>query len=45
MVRALMRPAGRVVRGQKPQLRFCLAQVLHASGKLLGSAGLRVDHR
>ena len=45
MVRALMRPAGRVVRGQKPQQRFCLAQVLHASGKLLGSAGLRVDHR
>ena len=45
LVRALLRPAARVVRGQKPQLRFGLAQVLHATGKLLGTAGVRVDHR
>lgn len=45
LVRALVRPAARVARGQKPQLRFGLAQVLHATGKLLGTAGVRVDHR
>jgi succinoglycan biosynthesis protein ExoM len=45
LARAIVRPAARVVRGQKPQLRFGLAQVLHATGKLLGTAGVRVDHR
>jgi len=45
MVRAIARPASRVVRGQTPQLRYCIAQLLHASGKLLGTAGVRVDHR
>ena len=45
LVRALVRPAARVARGQKPQLRFGLAQVLHATGKLLGTSGVRVDHR
>jgi hypothetical protein len=45
LVRAFVRPAARVARGQAPQLRFGLAQVLHAIGKLLGTAGVRVDHR
>jgi GT2 family glycosyltransferase len=45
MARAVARPAARAVRGQSPQLRFCLAQMLHATGKMLGTAGVRVDHR
>ena len=45
LVRACLRPARRMVLGQKPQLRFCLAQILHAIGKLFGSAGVRIDHR
>jgi GT2 family glycosyltransferase len=45
LTRAAARPAVRLLRGQKPQLRFGLAQVLHASGKLLGTAGVRIDHR
>jgi glycosyltransferase involved in cell wall biosynthesis len=45
LARALTRPVMRVVRGEKPQLRFCLAQMLHAAGKLLGSVGVRIDHR
>ena len=45
LVRALVRPVSRLARGQKPQLRFGLAQILHATGKLLGTAGVRVDHR
>jgi hypothetical protein len=34
-----------LLRGQKPQLRFALAQVLHAIGKLLGTFGIRIEHR
>ena len=45
LIRAGVRPVNRLLRGQKPQLRFCLAQILHATGKLLGSAGVRIDHR
>jgi hypothetical protein len=45
LVRAFVRPANRVIHGNRPQLRFCLAQILHAVGKLLGSAGFRVNHR
>jgi succinoglycan biosynthesis protein ExoM len=45
LARALVRPAGRLARGKKPQLRYGLAQLLHATGKLLGSAGVRIDHR
>ena len=39
------RPFGRLLRGEKPQLRFGLAQVLHAVGKLLGTFGVRIEHR
>lgn len=45
LVRACARPASRLLRGQRPQLRFCLAQILHAFGKMLGATGLRVNHR
>ena len=44
-VRALGQPFGRLLRGEKPQLRFGLAQVLHAVGKLLGTFGVRIEHR
>ena len=43
--RAMIRPLGRMVRGKTPQLRFALAEVLHATGKLLGTFGVRVEHR
>lgn len=45
LVRALVRPLARLAHGQSPQFRFCLAQVLHAVGKLLGTVGVRVAHR
>jgi succinoglycan biosynthesis protein ExoM len=45
LARALARPGARLARGRKPQLRYGLAQVLHATGKLLGTAGVRIDHR
>jgi succinoglycan biosynthesis protein ExoM len=45
LARAGARPVIRLVRGQQPQLRFCLAQILHAFGKLLGAVGVRIDHR
>jgi GT2 family glycosyltransferase len=45
LARAAVRPAGRLLRGEKPQLRYALAQLLHATGKLLGTAGVRVEHR
>lgn len=43
--RAAVRPASRLVRGRSPQLRYGLASVLHATGKLVGLAGVRVKHR
>jgi succinoglycan biosynthesis protein ExoM len=45
LARALVRPFRRVVRGEKPQLRFCLAQVLQSVGKMLGSVGVKIDHK
>ena len=45
LVRACIRPIRRLVDGQTPQLRFCLAQILEAVGKILGSVGVRIDHR
>jgi succinoglycan biosynthesis protein ExoM len=43
--RAAFRPIARLATGKKPQLRYSLARLLHASGKILGSAGVRIDHR
>lgn len=45
LVRAGLRPCSRLVHGQPPQLRFALAQLLHALGKILGTLGVRIDHR
>jgi glycosyltransferase involved in cell wall biosynthesis len=45
LARAAARPVARLLRREKPQLRFALAQVLHATGKLLGTLGVRIDHR
>lgn len=45
LVRASARPLARLLRGQKPQMRFCAAQILHAVGKQIGAAGVRIDHR
>jgi hypothetical protein len=45
LLRAFVRPASRLSRGQAPQMRFMLAQVLHATGKTLGAVGLKVDHK
>jgi succinoglycan biosynthesis protein ExoM len=41
---ALWRPIGRVCRGHRPQLRYCLASVLHALGKMIGPLGIQVRH-
>ena len=45
LLRAGLRPCSRLVHGQSPQLRFALAQLLHALGKILGTLGVRIDHR
>jgi succinoglycan biosynthesis protein ExoM len=45
LARAIARPVARLLRGETPQLRFALAQVLHAVGKMLGTLGVRIDHR
>ena len=45
LARALLRPIGRMIRGRMPQLRFALAQLLHSIGKLLGTLGVRIEHR
>ncbi len=44
-VRALSRPFVRLSQGRPPQLRFALAQALQGLGKLLGTIGVRVEHR
>jgi hypothetical protein len=43
--KALVRPVVRICRGQRPQLRYSLASVLHAVGKIVGPLGIRVRHR
>jgi succinoglycan biosynthesis protein ExoM len=45
LARAVARPVARLLHGETPQLRFTLAQVLHAVGKMLGTLGVRIDHR
>lgn len=45
LARACWRPLRRLASGQRPQLRFTLAQILHAAGKGLGTFGFRVEHR
>ena len=43
--RALVRPFARLLCGERPQLRYCLASVLKAAGTMLAYFGLRVPHR
>lgn len=43
--RAIVRPIGRMCRGQRPQLRYCLASVLLALGNMIGPLGVRIEHR
>ena len=45
LVQALLRPIVRGCRGQRPQLRYCLASVLQAIGKMVGAIGIRAEHR
>lgn len=45
MRQAVMRPFIRLLGRQPPQLRYCLASVLHALGKMSGPFGIRVDHK
>ncbi|HEX7095145.1 MAG TPA: glycosyltransferase [Acidimicrobiales bacterium] len=45
LVRAMRRPVVRVVRGQRPQLRWFAASVLRALGIIAGVVGVRVEHR
>jgi succinoglycan biosynthesis protein ExoM len=45
LVRGGLRPFHRLLTGKAPQWRYGLAMVLHAVGKLVGSLGIRVDHR
>ena len=42
--KALVRPILRLFRGQRPQMRYCLASVLHASGTIIGVCGIRLHH-
>lgn len=45
LVRAVGRPLGRIMHGETPQLRYALAMVLHALGKLIGVFDIRIAHR
>ena len=45
LARAVARPLARIARREPPQLRYCLALVLHATGKIVGTFGVRIDHR
>ena len=42
--RALLRPFGRLARGQAPQLRFTLASLFLSCGVIAGCIGVRVRH-
>ena len=43
--RALWRPIGRLLDGERPQLRYALAQCLQTWGLLLGALGRELEHR
>ncbi len=44
VVKALLRPIGRMLRRQSPQLRYCLALILFGFGLMVGCLGIRVSH-
>ena len=45
LFQALTRPIIRICSGQRPQLRYCLASMLHALGRMIGLLGVRVKHK
>src|SRR5262249_52415288 len=45
LLKALARPVERVCRGQRPQLRYCLASLFRAVGVMIGPLGIRVTHK
>jgi succinoglycan biosynthesis protein ExoM len=45
LLRAIVRPIIRLARIRTPQLRYCLAMILHALGKLAGVLNIRIAHR
>ncbi len=45
LARAVAYPIKRIASGKTPQFRYGMALMLHAAGKLVGVAGVRVDHR
>lgn len=42
--KALVRPIVRLLRGQRPQMRYCLALVLLSIGMIIGLFGIRIKH-
>lgn len=44
MRKALSRPIIRLSRGEGPQMRYCLASALHATGIMIGVCGVRLNH-
>lgn len=44
MQKALTRPVARLVRRQRPQLRFAFVTLVRATGVMLGAAGVRIAH-
>lgn len=40
-----IRPLRRALRGERPQLRYGLSEVLRGAGCILGSVGIKLDHR
>ncbi len=45
IVRALGRPIGRVLRGERPHMLYALAEVCNGAGKLAGVMGVKVNHK
>lgn len=41
---AVVRPGRRILRGQRPQWRYCLASLAGATGLMLGALGVRRSH-
>ncbi len=44
-VGGLVRPVQRVAAGKRPHLLFHASELLRAAGRLLGAAGVRLEHR
>jgi succinoglycan biosynthesis protein ExoM len=42
--KALVRPIVRLCRGERPQVRYCLASILYAIGMIIGLFGVKVNH-